>query len=246
MAQSSSLKGQARIKHGKSSFGAAAFAMSAGTMLSRVLGFIRDAVLVGIFDRTVTDAFVVGFRLPNLFRRLLGEGALSVSFIPIYLESLKKDPDKAAKLSSTVFTVLFGLTSTLLLFGILYMPEIMNLWVKDPQGYAAVPGKMELTIQLSRIMLGYLVLVTSYAFFMSVANSLGYFFWPALAPALFNLLVIIFSLLPGFRFHGDQLAWGVIAGGFAQLIVVAILLKKVHAFPGIHLGLREPLFLMVL
>lgn len=235
-----------KLSHGKSSFAKAAAAMSAGTMLSRILGFVRDAVLFGLFERTLTDAFVVGFRLPNLFRRLLGEGALSVSFIPIYLESLKKDPLKAQELASTVFSVLLGLTSILFVGGVIYMPEIMNLWVDNPEGYAAVTGKMDLTIQLSRIMLGYLVLVTSYAFCMSVANSLGHFFWPALAPALFNLGVIVFSFLPGFQFHGDQLAWGVIAGGVLQLGVVLRLLYKVNAFPKIRFDFSNTLFHRVL
>jgi putative peptidoglycan lipid II flippase len=220
--------------------------MSAGTFLSRLLGFARDAVLVGLFDRTLTDAFVVGFRLPNLFRRIFGEGALSVSFIPIYLESLKKDPDKAALLASTVFSVLLALTTIFFTLGVIFMPQIMNLWVDDPTGYAAVPGKMALTIGLARIMLGYLVLVTSYAFCMAVANSLGYFFWPAMAPAVFNLSVIIFSFLPGFRFHGDQLAWGVIVGGAAQLCVVYILLGKVGARPSFRIDLKSRLFHRVL
>lgn len=242
MPQSSSPK----ARHGKTSFGWAAFAMSAGTMLSRVLGFARDAVLGALFDRTVTDAFVVGFRLPNLFRRLLGEGALSVSFIPIYLESLKKSPESAQRLASTIFTVLLGLTTTLFALGVVYMPEILRVWVDNPAGYAAVPGKMELTVQLARIMLGYLILVTSYAFCMSVANSLGYFFWPAMAPALFNLAVVIFSFLPAFEFQGDQLAWGVIAGGVAQLVVVFILLVKIHALPSLKVNLKDPLFHRVL
>lgn len=246
MAESSSLASKEKLRHGKTSFGAAAAAMSAGTLLSRILGFVRDAVLVGLFDRTLTDAFVVGFRLPNLFRRLFGEGALSVSFIPIYLESLKKDPRQAALLSSTVFSVLMALTTVIFVGGVIYMPEIMNLWVADPTGYAAVPGKMELTIQLSRIMLGYLVLVTSYAFCMAVANSLGYFFWPALAPAVFNLAVIIFSFLPAFQFHGDQLAWGVIVGGVAQLLTVFVLLVKVGAVPLMRWSVRSPLFTKVL
>ncbi|MAV90285.1 MAG: murein biosynthesis integral membrane protein MurJ [Bdellovibrionaceae bacterium] len=242
MAQSSSPK----LKHGKSSFGAAAVAMSAGTLLSRILGFVRDAVLLGVFDRTLTDAFVVGFRLPNLFRRLFGEGALSVSFIPIYLESLKKDPEAAKALASTVFTVLLTLTTTLFALGYLFMPQIMNAWVSDPQGYAAIPGKMELTIQLARIMLAYLILVTSYAFGMAISNALGYFFLPAMAPALFNLLVIIFSFLPFFQFQGDQLAWGVIAGGVAQWALVFFMLAKVHAFPAFRWDVGSPLFKRVL
>lgn len=246
MAESSSPNQQTLLKHGKTSFAAAAAAMSAGTLLSRLLGFVRDAVLVGLFDRTLTDAFVVGFRLPNLFRRLFGEGALSVSFIPIYMESLKKDPQRAAELSSAVFSALLALTTLLFVGGVIYMPEIMNLWVKDPQGYAAVPGKMELTIWLSRIMLGYLVLVTSYAFCMAVANSLGHFFWPALAPAVFNLAVILFSFLPAFQFHGDQLAWGVITGGAAQLLMVFVLLAKVGVRLRWSHNWRHPLFSQVL
>ena len=78
--------------------------MSMGTLASRILGMARDMVLASLFSKTATDAFVVAFRLPNMFRRLLGEGSLSVSFIPVYVEKEPKMKRKAKPLANAVFT----------------------------------------------------------------------------------------------------------------------------------------------
>lgn len=207
--------------------------MSVGTMLSRVLGFIRDALIFAFFDRTITDAFVVGFRIPNLFRRLLGEGSLSVSFIPVFVEYLKTNPDpqKAKDLSNATFSALMTLTTSLALLLFIYMEEVVWLLVGNEQGYAAVPGKMDLTVYFSRIMVLYLILVTTYAYFMAICNAVHSFFWPALAPAVFNLLAIMFILFPDFGVRGEVLAWGVVAGGLGQLLLTAWTVAKLGYFP---------------
>jgi putative peptidoglycan lipid II flippase len=207
--------------------------MSVGTMLSRVFGFIRDALIFALFDRTVTDAFVVGFRIPNLFRRIFGEGSLSVSFIPVFVDYLNTSPDpaKAKQLSDATFSALMTVTTTLSLLLFVYMDVIVKLLVGNEAGYVNIPGKLELTVYLSRIMVLYLILVTTYAYFMAICNALNHFFWPAFAPALYNLFAIAFSLFPNFGVKGEVLAWGVVAGGLGQFLITAWVAAKIGFFP---------------
>ncbi len=222
--------------------------MSLGTLASRILGMIRDQILFAFFSKTITDAFVVSFRLPNMFRRLLGEGSLSVSFIPIFIEQLSSPESfpkevreaRAKALSSAINTVLWIVTSTLSVLGILYMREILGFLLSG-EGYLSVPGKFEQTVALSQIMFGYLFLVTTYAYYMAIANALKKFLIAALAPALFNLICIISSLLPQtWGRPGDILAWGVIAGGFGQAVMVAVQLYRLGYLPRLTLKTRLP------
>lgn len=209
--------------------------MSSGTMVSRVLGYLRDAIIMAMFSRTVTDAFVVAFRLPNMVRRLLGEGSLSVSFIPVYVDQLANDPtgERAKALRNATYTLLSSVTLTLTVLAWLFMEPLLRLWVGDEAGFAAVPGKLQITITLARIMCVYVFLVTLFAFFSGIANSIHKFFVPALAPAAFNAVLITFALMPQ-DWHsvpGGLLAWGVVIAGIIQTGMVAILLYRVGHLP---------------
>ena len=207
--------------------------MSVGTMLSRVFGFIRDAMIFALFDRTVTDAFVVAFRIPNLFRRIFGEGSLGVSFIPVFVDflSTSDNPKKAKDLSNATFSALMTVTTTLSLLLFVFMNEVVWFLVGNENGFASVPGKVELTVVLSRIMVLYLILVTTYAFLMAICNALHSFFWPAFAPALYNVFAILFSMFPNWGIKGEVLAWGVVAGGLAQFLITAWAAAKMGYFP---------------
>lgn len=202
--------------------------MALGTLSSRVLGFVRDALIFALFPRTVTDAFAVAFRIPNMFRRLFGEGSLSVSFIPVYIRLKIDKPAEAKALANAVWTLLLCAMSFATALCYVFMPEILNFLVGNKEGFAATPGKMELTLEMSRIMITYLLLVTSYAFMMGVANAEKSFFIPAFAPTLFNVGAIIFSLIPNqyVQFEGAQLASGVIFGGILQFLCIAIHLYR--------------------
>lgn len=212
--------------------------MSLGTLCSRILGLVRDLVLAALFPRTVTDAFSAAFKLPNLFRRLLGEGSLSASFIPVFVDAITvkpgEDPEAVKKrgelLANAVFTWLAIITSGLSVLGVLFMPQIMGLLVGS-ESYTAVEGKLELTSLMGRVMFSYLFLVTTYAYLMGIMNAYGRFFLAALAPAGFNATLIVFNFLPGFQIYGDQLAWGVLAGGVVQLLLVAIPLRNMGKMP---------------
>lgn len=204
--------------------------MSLATLSSRVLGMVRDMVMAALFPRMISDAWVVAFRLPNLFRRILGEGSIAASFVPLYVEALNRDEREAKAFSSAVFSMLAVLTATLSVLGTVYMSWIMTHLVGG-EGYMQVEGKYELTVFLARIMFSYLFLVTTYAFFMSVANAHKKFFLPALAPAGFNLVTIVMAFTPSFQVYGDQLAWGVALGGLLQLFMAAHPLLKLGAVP---------------
>lgn len=215
--------------------------MSLGTMSSRILGLVRDMVLAALFSTTFKDAFVVAFRLPNLFRRLFGEGSLNVSFIPVYVEKKSLNPGSEQQLSSAIFSLLILVTSTLSLLGVLFMPQIMSV-VLAGEGFQSVEGKLDMTIVLGRIMFSYLFLVTTYAFFMAIANAHKKFLIPALAPAVFNLVFIIFALLPNEwgRVEGEVAAWGVLFGGLAQVLMVGIQLFKMGKIPYWTLKFKVP------
>lgn len=213
-------------------------------MVSRILGFVRDAVLMANFSRTVTDAFIVAFRLPNLVRRLLGEGSLSISFIPVYVDHLSNDEsgERAKRLADATYTLLSSVTVTLSVLAFIFMEPLLNLWVGSDSGFAAIPGKFELTVTLARIMTVYIYLVTLFAFFSGVANSLNRFFIPALAPAIFNFTFIIFALLPH-GLHpvpGVMLAWGVVLAGVLQTGIVALMLYRTGHLPRLTMKIRAP------
>lgn len=204
-----------------------AWLMSVGTLGSRILGLLRDVVLAAYFPRTITDAFVVAFSFPNKFRRLLGEGSLSVSFIPIYIEAREKTPEEAEQLRNGIFSLLVLVSSLLCVLGIIFMEPIMSFLVGG-KGFVSVEGKLEITIFLARIMFGYLFLITSYAFCMAVLNAHRQFFLPAFAPALFNLTFIIIAMMPfeNLNVPGESLAWAVLIGGTVQAFAVMVPLWK--------------------
>lgn len=212
--------------------------MSLGTLLSRIFGLVRDIVFAANFPITVKDAFVVAFRLPNMFRRLFGEGSLSASFVPIFVDYLtQKEGEsrddvlpRARNLADAVLTLLIIFTGVLTAIGIIYMEPIMRLLVSGDE-YQNVPGKFELTVKMAQIMFGFVALVTLYALLMSILNVYKRFFIPAVAPALFNFILILGALLPDFQFHGDQLAWSVLIGGVFQLVMVVFPLVKMGEMP---------------
>ncbi|RYZ66172.1 MAG: murein biosynthesis integral membrane protein MurJ, partial [Proteobacteria bacterium] len=205
----------------------------------RILGLVRDMMTARYFPNDVRDAFINAFRLPNLFRRLLGEGSLSISFIPIFVEILSgkgsKDAaevDKRAKqLVAGVFSILMSVSITLSLLATIFMDDILRLLLSG-EAYLAIPGKFELTVKLGRIMFSFLILVSLYAFFMAILNSLKKFAMTALAPCFFNIAMIAAALIsPNAAAPEDILAWAVIAGGVLQMIVLVPGVLKAGFFP---------------
>ena len=159
------------------------FGVGAMTGVSRIFGFVRDMLIARVLGAgRLSDIFFAAFRLPNLFRDLLGEGALSVIFIPMYNDS-KKDESFAKNVFSWLIMVLLGLT---ILFEI-FMPLVV--WAMAP-GFSEDPGKMLLTVKISRIMFVYVIFICGAAFLSAILNAFSRFFLAAFMPVLLNIMLI--------------------------------------------------------
>jgi putative peptidoglycan lipid II flippase len=201
--------------------------MSAGTLLSRILGFIRDMVFARFFGTAaVADAFVLAFRIPNLFRDLMGEGAANSSFVPVMTEyKQKKTPDELRDFLNAVFSwavlVLCGLT----IVGIMLAPVIVRLIAP---GFTADALKFQEAVNLTRIMFPYLIFIGLTAFFSAIQFTYGSFTMPALGPCLLNIVLIVSTLMAvaWMRTPIYGLAAGVIIGGILQFFFQWLPLKK--------------------
>jgi putative peptidoglycan lipid II flippase len=179
--------------------GAPRLARSAGlfglaTMASRILGLVRDQVLAFYFGAgDAMDAFRVAFRIPNLVRDLFAEGAMSAAFVPTFTHELTTGgKPRAWALANSVITALILITGVLSVIGFIFSEPLVRFLADD---YSAVPGKLELTIYLARIMAPFLTMAALAAVAMGMLNSLGRFFIPALSPAMFNVATIAIALL---------------------------------------------------
>jgi putative peptidoglycan lipid II flippase len=192
------------------------------TLLSRVLGLVREQVFAALLGAGFYgDAFAMAFRLPNLLRDLFAEGALSAAFQPAFQAARKNEGLAAAqRLANLVATVLLVVVSVLVLCGIFFAPAMVNSWAA---GFALVPGKSELTVLLTRIMMPFLLMVSLAALAMGMLNAEQRFIPPALAPSLFNLATVLTGLFLSLfgigRSRGAATAWAVatLCGGALQL-----------------------------
>jgi putative peptidoglycan lipid II flippase len=193
-----------------------------GTLISRILGLVRDAILVGVFGLRISDAYLVAFRFPNLFRRVFGEGAVSASFIPLYMEYKEKGDRKSlGQLTAGVFSLLMIVLTPLTVVAVLSMDWIIPHWL-DGKGFSGIPGKMEMTILMSQIMFPFLILVCIYAYLMALLNAHKMFMLSSLAAGLLNLTIIFASLWCYWsgRLSPEVLAWSVILGGIFQFMIL--------------------------
>jgi len=229
--------------------------VSAATFLSRVLGLLRDQVFAALFGAgTAADAFNMAFRVPNLLRDLFAEGAMSASFVPTFTQWREREGDEPAwalgrQLMATLFVVLMAICT----LGWIFAPQLIGALAG---GFAQVPGKLELTVTLTRIMLPFLPAVALAAAAMGMLNARGVFFLPALAPALLNLGMIVFglALIPVCRAAGVPIIWamafGVVLGGVLQFVCQLPSLAKLGfrlrpEIPTWHPGVRRVATLML-
>jgi putative peptidoglycan lipid II flippase len=200
-------------------------------MASRVLGVVREQVLAALFGAgNAMDAYNVAFRIPNLVRDLFAEGAMSSAFVPTFTKSLTTSGrDTAWRLGNNTINALLVITGLLVLAGIVFAPSIVTVFAGD---YATVPGKLDLTILLTRIMLPFLTFVAVAAAVMGMLNSLHQFFIPALSPAMFNVATIVcaLTLVPVMPRVGlppiAAIAIGTLVGGVGQLALQWPLLRR--------------------
>ena len=192
------------------------------TMISRVLGLVRDQALAyrfGAGDRM--DAFFVALRIPNLLRELFAEGAMNAAFVPVFTRRLTREGREAAwRLGARLINALAVVTGVIAAAGIVFAEPLTRLFAA---GYQDVPGKLELTVQLTRIVLPFFTLVAIAAACMGILNSLRRFFVPALSPAAYNVCLIAGTLVvvPLMPENGMDpiaaVAAAVIAGGAGQI-----------------------------
>ena len=212
--------------------------VSVAVLASRVLGLVREQVFAVFFGAgRELDAFITAFRIPNLFRDLFAEGALSAAFVTTFTQRLEQDGEKAAwRLANLVVNTLALVVLALVLVGMWFAPGLVT---GIAPGFAAIPGKVGLTVELTRIMFPFLLLVALAAVAMGVLNTRNVFGVPAAASAFFNLGSIVGGLGCGMWFAGDYfvavlhgtpapggagraivaMAIGTLVGGLLQLLV---------------------------
>ena len=197
--------------------------VSLAVLMSRITGLLRETIMARLFGAgMIYDAFNLGFRIPNLTRDLFAEGALSSAFVPIFTEYLTtRSKEEAARLVNLVGTALILIVGALCALGMYFAPQLVHLLAP---GYAAVPGKFELAVNMTHIMFPFLLLVALAAQAMGVLNASNVFGVPALASTFFNLgsvgfgVVLGFWLSPWLHLSGIQgMAVGVVLGGALQL-----------------------------
>ncbi|MCK5579973.1 MAG: murein biosynthesis integral membrane protein MurJ [Candidatus Omnitrophica bacterium] len=201
--------------------------ISLGTLSSRVLGFVRDVILAKLFGTGFqADAFFVALKIPNLFRDMVGEGATNSAIVPVFSEYLvKKERAEFWRFVSIILTWALIVLSAITVLGVLLAPIIVRAIAP---GFMADPGKLELTIRLTRILFPYLILIGLTANSIAVLYTFRAFTIPAFSPCLLNVAIIISALIAP-RCMAEPvygLAFGVLAGGVLQLIVQLGPLKK--------------------
>ena len=194
--------------------------ISAMTMLSRILGLVRDVVLLSVFGSGKDfDTFVVAFRIPNFFRRLFAEGAFSQAFIPVLTEykNTRLHADVQI-LISRVFAGLLLITSLLTLLAMIAAPAILYVYAG---GFSDDPQKFSQLVDLFRLTFPYLMFMSLTAFASSILNSYGSFAMPAFAPVLLNLVMILAALFlaPYLDTPIMSLGWAVLFAGILQLAI---------------------------
>ena len=227
------------------------------TMISRVMGFVRDILIAGVLGAgPIADAFFVAFRFPNLFRRLFAEGAFNAAFVPLFARELEEGGTVAARnfaqealsvLLATllIFTLIAELSMPWLMFAI--APGFADLPQSFDAGYLTyvvtlnggdMPAKYELAVFFTRIAFPYLLFMSLTALLSGVLNSLGRFLAAAAAPILLNIILVSAMLVavPFFDNPGFVLSWGVAVAGAAQFFMLLMATRRA----GFHLHLRRP------
>ncbi len=198
----------------------AAGILGSATMLSRIMGMVRDMVVSRLFGAGLaTDAFFAAFQIPNMLRRFFAEGALTSAFIPTFSATLThRGDEKARELANTCFTLLTIVMAIITLLGILFSPAIVGCMFP---GFTSVLGKFELTVLLNRLMFPYIFFISLVALCMGILNTLRHFFTPAISTVFLNISMILAALCLSdfFEVPITSLAVGVLIGGCIQLIM---------------------------
>ena len=215
--------------------------VSSMTMISRILGFVRDMLFARIFGvDTGTDAFFVAFKIPNFLRRLFAEGAFSQAFVPVLSDYKKQGSKQALKLfvdktAGTLALILFVVT----IIGVIAAPVLITMFAP---GFLNEGKQYDLAVQMLRITFPYLFFISSVAFAGGILNSHGKFAIPAFTPVFLNICMISAAiwLSPQMEEPIVALAWGVFAAGIVQLLFQFPALKQLGLLPKLKFGFKDP------
>jgi len=195
----------------------AAGLMSIATFISRILGYVKDMILAGLFGATgIADTFFVAFRIPNLLRELFAEGSMSSAFIPVLTEyQTKHGVEESKRLVRITFSFILLFVGLICILGVVFSPEIVKAIAP---GFIDMPEKFSSTVLLTRIMFPFLLFISLAALTMGALNVKRIFFIPALAPAMLNITIICVVLLIATKMEQPiiAVAIGVTLGGLVQ------------------------------
>ncbi len=201
-------------------------AFSSATLISRILGYVRDSLVASFFGGGYqTDAFYAAIKIPNLFRRFLGEGALTAAFVPVFTETLhKKGPQEARDLFNSLLSGLILVLMVIVTLGIIFAPQVTQMvsW-----GFTRDPEKFALTISLTRLTFPFLMIVCVAALVSAVLNAHGKFFIPAVAPSGLSIGEILFILFMTRYFNSP-------IRGLAIAAVVGVGIHLVWQLPSLY------------
>jgi putative peptidoglycan lipid II flippase len=218
-----------RIVRERRSSASGALTMMGGTLASRVTGLVRNSLLNALFSKEISDAFITAFKVPNLFRELLAEGALTNSFIPVYATL---EPAEQRRLSGALLGMLTLVNGALMLLAYVTAPLLARLLIADPANV-----NVALTTQLVRIVFPFLPAISFSALAMGILQAEERFLAPAWAPVALNVVTVgLMALFPG---QAVMLTVAHVLGGVAQLVVQIPALVRLKLLPRLA-GLWHP------
>jgi putative peptidoglycan lipid II flippase len=194
--------------------------ISSATLVSRVLGYLRDMLIAHYLGAGwVADAFFVAHRIPNFLRRLFGEGTLTAAFVPVLAEQLATEgQDAARRLIARLAGLLLAVSTALTVLGVVAAPWLVRIMAP---GFIHRSEEFALAVRLTRVMFPFALFLALAALAMGILQTHKRFLWPALAPAAYNLCIIMVTMVVAGRWWSPvyALASGVVVGGLAQLVI---------------------------
>lgn len=214
----------------------AAGMISGMILFSRLLGFVREALTANLFTRAETDPFFAAFIIPDFMYYLLVGGALSAAFIPLFSEYLAKGEETEGwKMASTFLNVTIILLACFSLLGMVFARQLAPL-----QAYQMKEGKLELLVELTRMMFPAVFFTALAGLMGGVLNSYQRFFIPAFGPILYNVGIILGAWFLGPRFGIKGMAFGVVAGAITNFLTQAFAVKKISGYNPFYINLQHP------
>jgi putative peptidoglycan lipid II flippase len=198
--------------------------VSLAILSSRITGLLREMIMAQKFGAGYAyDAYLLGFRIPNLTRDLFAEGALSAAFVPTFTSYVDQNKrEEAARLANLVATAILVMVGSFVVIGSIFSPQLVLMMAP---GYQQVPGKFQLAVHLTRVMFPFLLLISLSAQAMGILNACNQFGVPATASTCFNITSVVLGLLLGFGLGPyigispiEGMGYGVVLGGIMQLL----------------------------